>query len=87
VYQVEFEPTVEKSLRRFSKSIQQRILDRLKWLSEHFDETHAEGLTGEFAGLLKLRVGDYRLIYRVDRKRKLLTILAVGHRRSVYRKP
>ena len=87
MYQVAFEPSTEKSLRRLGKSIQQRILDRLKWLAAHFDETKAERLTGEFAGLLKFRVGDYRIIYRVDRKKKIITVIEVGHRRSVYRKP
>ncbi len=86
MYQVAFEPGVEKSLRRFGRSIQQRILTRLKWLAEHFDETKAEGLTGEFVGLLKFRIGDYRVIYRVDRKKKVITVAAVDHRRSIYGK-
>jgi mRNA interferase RelE/StbE len=86
VYQVEFASSTEKSLRRLSKTVQQRIFDRLKWLTEHFDEIQAEGLSGEFAGLLKLRVGDYRVIYQVDRKKKIITVVEIGHRRSVYRK-
>jgi mRNA interferase RelE/StbE len=57
----------------------------LKWLAEHFDETKAETLSGEFEGLMKLRVGDYRAIYRLDRKKKVITVVAVGHRRSVYK--
>jgi mRNA interferase RelE/StbE len=87
VYQIEFALSTEKSLRRLSKTVQQRIFDRLKWLTEHFDETKAEGLSGEFAGLLKLRVGDYRVIYQADRKNKVITVVEIGHRRSVYRKP
>jgi mRNA interferase RelE/StbE len=86
VHQVAFEPGIEKVLRRFGKSVQMRILTRLKWLAEHFDATKAEGLTGEFAGLLKFRVGDYRIIYRVDSKKKIITVVAVGHRRSIYGK-
>ncbi len=87
MYQVVFAPSTEKSLRRLGKGVQQRLLDRLKWLAKHFDETKAEGLTGEFAGLLKLRVGDYRIIYRVDRKKRILAVIEVGHRRSIYRQP
>lgn len=49
-------------------------------------EQHAPlGLKGaQFAGLFKLRVGDWRLIYQIQ-KRELL-FLTLGHRSEVYRK-
>ena len=34
---------------------------------------------------LRLRVGDYRLLYSVDDNRRTVTIIAIGHRREVYR--
>ncbi|MBI5773787.1 MAG: type II toxin-antitoxin system RelE/ParE family toxin [Verrucomicrobia bacterium] len=34
----------------------------------------------------KLRVGDYRVIYRVNTAEKTIHLLAVGHRREVYRR-
>lgn len=34
---------------------------------------------------LRLRVGDYRIIYSVDDNRRTVTINAIGHRREVYR--
>ncbi|MBM3838202.1 MAG: type II toxin-antitoxin system RelE/ParE family toxin [Verrucomicrobia bacterium] len=34
----------------------------------------------------RLRVGDYRVIYDFDRAQGVLHLLAVGHRREVYRK-
>jgi len=36
--------------------------------------------------LFRIRVGDYRVIYGVDRAAKLVTIHHVRHRREVYRK-
>ena len=33
----------------------------------------------------RLRVGDYRIIYRVDNVRNVIHLLAVGHRREVYK--
>ena len=32
----------------------------------------------------RLRVGDYRVLYSIDDSNRLITILAVGHRREVY---
>ena len=34
----------------------------------------------------RLRVGDYRVVYDFDRLKGVLYLLAVGHRREVYRK-
>ena len=33
----------------------------------------------------RLRVGDYGLIYRVDREKLVVEVILVGHRREVYR--
>jgi len=33
----------------------------------------------------RLRVGDYRIIYEFERERSVLYLIAVGHRRDVYR--
>lgn len=38
-----------------------------------------------FAGLLSARVGPYRIIYEVDRERRMVEVLRVGHRADVYR--
>ena len=33
----------------------------------------------------RLRVGDYRIIYQFDTEQNLLLLIAVGHRREVYK--
>ena len=33
----------------------------------------------------RIRVGDYRVIYEIEDKQRIVTILANGHRRDVYR--
>jgi mRNA-degrading endonuclease RelE of RelBE toxin-antitoxin system len=33
---------------------------------------------------MKLRVGDYRVVYQIDHERNVLTIFLVGHRREIY---
>jgi len=37
------------------------------------------------AGLHSARRGDYRVIYRIDDQRRLVTVLALEHRSDVYR--
>jgi mRNA interferase RelE/StbE len=60
------------------------VLKRLRWLAENFDSLKPESLTGPFSGLLKLRIGDYRVVYQADRANKVLTVRLVGHRREIY---
>ncbi len=40
-----------------------RIVQRINWLAANWDAVRLEALTGDLAGLYKLRVGDYRVIY------------------------
>lgn len=44
-----------------------------------------ESLKGEFHGLRRYRVGNFRIVYEVDSGNDLITIHAVKHRRDVYR--
>lgn len=41
-------------------------------------------LTGKYKKLYRYRYGDYRIIYEVDKKNKLVSVLRVGHRSEVY---
>ena len=40
----------------------------------------------ELAGLLSARRGPYRVIYELDEERRVVTVIAVGHRSDVYRR-
>jgi mRNA interferase RelE/StbE len=46
-----------------SQTIQERILRKIKWLSENFSDVSHQGLSANLSGLSKLRIGDYRVIY------------------------
>jgi mRNA interferase RelE/StbE len=41
-------------------------------------------LRGELEGLLRSRVGSYRIIYKIDEEKHLVILIDVGPRRSVY---
>jgi mRNA interferase RelE/StbE len=43
-------------------------------------------LKGIFLGFFRYRCGNYRVIYSIDRKEELLSVLTVGHRKNVYRR-
>lgn len=83
-YSVELKPDAIASLERITQVIQKRIVSKIRWLTENFDQVSPEPLTGNLKGLFKLRVGDYRVVYSFNREEKLITIHLVGHRREIY---
>jgi mRNA interferase RelE/StbE len=85
-YHLEFLPGAADDLIRLDKVVAQRILDKLKRLTQHFDELTPEMLKGEFRGLYKLRAGSYRIIYAVNKEQLLITVHLIGHRRDLYNK-
>ncbi len=48
------------------------------------DPGRGEPLERELRTYLKYRVRRFRIVYRVDRDAKTITIMAVGHRRTIY---
>ena len=81
-YKVQYKRSVEKDLERLDKRDARRILDKLeKELSTHPDRHPT--LKGEFAGLRKMRLGNYRVIYALLENEVL--ILRLENRKDVYR--
>lgn len=81
-YNIQYKRSVEKDLARLDKREARRILDKIeKELSAQPDRYPT--LKGEFEGLRKMRMGDYRIIYAVLGNDVL--ILRIGNRREVYR--
>jgi len=84
-YQVQFTPQALEVLSRLDAPIARRIAEKIQWLAEHFDQIQPETLTGPFASLFKLRVGDWRVLYTTDSAQQSMTIHAIAHRSRVYK--
>lgn len=85
MYRVDFTPDAEAAFARLDTLIAQRVLKKLRSLAENFDTIKPESLTGEWQGVFKLRVGDYRALYTFDRTKQKITVHFVKHRREVYK--
>ena len=66
--------------------VARRVRERLEWLASNFDNVVPEPLHGEWHGYFRLRVGDWRVIYTVDWRNRLIIVHAVGHRSSIYKR-
>jgi len=49
------------------KAVAQRILNKLKWFTQHIEAISPLPLKWNYEGLFKLRIGDWRVIYDIDR--------------------
>ena len=83
-YQINFQSSVDKDLRKLSSENCDRLLDRIEVLAIEPMPVQAIKLKGT-EGLYRVRVGDYRIIYEVDASAKSILIHYVRHRREVYR--
>ena len=86
MYRVRLLDTASKQLAVLDKSVARRIVERVQWLAENLADANLEALTGEFEGLFKLRIGDYRAVYELIHGEQLVMIHAIGHRREIYRR-
>ncbi|MBI4447211.1 MAG: type II toxin-antitoxin system RelE/ParE family toxin [Acidobacteria bacterium] len=75
-----------RELERLDQPVARRIVQRIRWLAENVETIKTEGLKGELAGLFKLREGDYRIIYEIVRKERLIIIHSIGHRSRIYKR-
>lgn len=85
-YDVQLTKQARKGLNRVDRPAQVRILKALALLRDHPRPAAAKVLVGQ-PGYLRVRVGDYRIVYTVQDDRLLVLVLATGHRRHVYDSP
>lgn len=80
-FDIAYKKSVGKDLAGLGKAEARRILDKIeKELPARADSYPV--LKGQFSGLRKLRVGDYRVIFAILGAQVL--VLRIGHRRQVY---
>ena len=81
-YRPDIPPHVADVIRNLPPEVKRGVKTAIRALS---DEPGAgEPLQRELEGLWKYRVRTFRLIYQVDRASRLVNILALGERRSIY---
>lgn len=83
-YKIELKPSVIRTLAKIPKDDQKAIRLRIDSLANTPFPPNAKKLEGE-EDLYRVRAGDYRIIYQVHKKILLIVVLAIGHRKEVYR--
>jgi mRNA interferase RelE/StbE len=81
-YSVVYKKSVHRDLKSLSRAEAKRIMDLIEHALVKKPELNPV-LRGQFAGLRKFRVGDYRVIYALIGSE--IIILRIGNRKNVYK--
>ena len=85
---IEINEVAERSLLNLDRVVRERIFGYLHEGVEPSEDPTllAELLKGEFRGLWRFRVGDYRVICDIQKEIRIVAVLDAGHRSDIYRK-
>ena len=83
-YKVVWKRSAEKELRKLPKEMIRKLLDQVSMLSRDPFPAGVKKLVNS-ESVYRLRIGGYRLIFRVEQSKLVIEVILVGHRRDVYR--
>jgi mRNA interferase RelE/StbE len=83
-YRIDFAPAAIRQLRKFDPVARRRIQAAIELLSTDPRPAAAKKLVGG-DGEWRVRTGDYRIIYEIHDQNLLVLVVALGHRRDIYR--
>lgn len=83
---VELAESAADALGQLDSTTQQRIWRFLRGRLARTSNPRQTGkaLTGPYSGLWRYRLGDYRIIGRIEDARLVVLVVKIGHRNKVY---
>jgi mRNA interferase RelE/StbE len=83
-YRVAYKPSIMDDLGTIDKSMAQRLLDKTKWLASNVANLRHESLHQDLPDLIQYAVGDWRILYSIDREEHVVHIHRIATRRELY---
>ena len=74
-----------KDLKKFDRTIAKKIVEKVKNYLIQDPEKLEIPLKGNLKGLYRYRIGEYRVMYVIDKEEKKVIILKVNHRKKIYK--
>lgn len=87
-WKIEFTPNAAKSLSKIDRSAARRIIRYLRERLENCEDprSHGKALKGVLREFWRYRVGEYRIIARIEDNQLLILVVRIAHHREVYNK-
>ena len=86
LWQIKFDESIEKTLKKIDVEARKRIFEFLKSRVAVAKNPRvlSETMKGNYTGLCRYRVGDYRIICRIEDEILTILVLKIGHRKNIY---
>lgn len=81
-FRLDIPPHVAEVIRSLHPDLKRSIKAAVRNIAA--DPECGEPLMRELDGLWKYRVRRFRIVYAIDRKARVIRLIAVGHRQSIY---
>ena len=82
-YSIQWRPRARKAFLSLDKPVRRRIGEAVDALAAEPRPAAAKMITGAH-GVLRIRVGDYRVLYTIDEGQLIVLVLDAGHRSEIY---
>ncbi len=82
-YSIQWRPRARKAFLSLDKPVRRRIGEAVDALAADPRPAAAKMITGAH-GVLRIRVGDYRVLYTIDEGQLIVLVLDAGHRSEIY---
>jgi mRNA interferase RelE/StbE len=83
-YTIEFTASALREFRALDRHVQRRISTKIETLRNDPFPAGVRKFQGK-ADHWRIRLGDYRVIYRIEKQHVIIVVSANWHRREVYR--
>lgn len=85
-YQVEYTKSAVKQLKKMDRKIAALILSYIedKLIDCENPRAYGKALIGDKKEIWRYRVGDYRILAMIEDEVLIITVVEVGHRKSIY---
>ena len=83
MYIISIKQSAIKVLSRIDLAQRTRLIEAIDKLKTN--PNAGSVLKGEFFGLRRIRIGDYRIVYEVQNAQLVILVVRVAHRREVYK--
>ncbi|OGU66323.1 MAG: hypothetical protein A2499_15610 [Stygiobacter sp. RIFOXYC12_FULL_38_8] len=83
MYKIQILKSADKTLRNVARKERVKIVEQISQLAENPRPFGCKKLRGtEF---YRIRIGDYRVIYKIEDEVLLILVIRIGHRKDIYK--
>jgi len=84
-WRIRFTPSAEKDLKKTDKTEAERIIKFLRARVSSDPRNTGKNLKGQLRDFWRYRVGDYRILARIEDEQLIVLVVRIGHRKEVYK--